>query len=306
MAEEDGAAGSAWQRLGLSLAGGDRVLGEILTGGQTFQWREQTPAGGTRSWRGVCGRWLLDLRVRSGELEYRVIAGPDDERAAAGVALGQLFAVGTDFAGRIDRLPWRSDRVLAAGVEAFPGLRILRQPWEVALLSFLLSPLKAIPQIREGLEAIASRWGEPLANGWHALPSWETLAGSGEEALRGCGIGYRARSVAACARLLAEQPAYGEELASLPTGEARERLRELPGVGPKVADCVLLFGLGRLESFPIDTWIGRELREAYGLGGWKEAALQQFARAHFGPEAGLAQQFLFAAARQRGTGRAPA
>ena len=301
MAEPGGVVRARWQPLGLVLPGGEPVLAEILTGGQTFQWREREGAGQRRSWRGVCGRWLLDLRLAGEQLEYRVIVGPDTESRAA-EALRGLFAVETDFAGRVDRLPWRSDPVLARGVLAFPGLRILRQPWEVALLSFLLSPLKAIPQIRAGLEAIAARWGEPLAGGWYALPSWALLAGADEESLRACGIGYRARSVAACARLLADRPGYGEELAALPTAQARERLRELPGVGPKVADCVLLFGLGRLESFPIDTWIGRELREAYGLGDWKDPALQQFARAHFGPDAGLAQQFLFAAARRR-TGR---
>lgn len=305
MAEGIGAALSRWQQLGLDLPGGDRVLGEILTGGQTFQWRERSAADENRSWRGVCDRWLLDLRTSGGELEYRVVAGPAGEKAAA-EALGRLFAVGTDFAARVDRLPWRSDRVLAAGVVAFPGLRILRQSWEVALLSFLLSPLKTIPQIRAGLEAIASRWGKPLADGWCALPSWKVLAGVSEEALRGCGIGYRARSVAACARFLGERPEWGGELAALPTEAARERLEDLPGVGPKVADCVLLFGLGRLEAFPIDTWIGRELREAYGLTGWKDAALQQFARAHYGPDAGLAQQFLFAAARQRAGRGTPA
>ncbi|MAS97744.1 MAG: DNA-binding protein, partial [Kiritimatiellaceae bacterium] len=74
-------------------------------------------------------------------------------------------------------------------------------------------------------------------------------------------------------------------------------LMQLPGVGEKIADCVLLFGLGRMESFPIDTWIEKILIRFYQLEGYSKNQLQQFARAHFGANAGYAQQFLFSAAR---------
>jgi N-glycosylase/DNA lyase len=76
-----------------------------------------------------------------------------------------------------------------------------------------------------------------------------------------------------------------------------DELQTLPGVGPKVAACVALFGFGRLESFPVDTWVVQALAEAYGLRGWKPAQLEQFGKAHFGSAAGLAQQYLFSAAR---------
>jgi N-glycosylase/DNA lyase len=136
------------------------------------------------------------------------------------------------------------------------------------------------------------------------LPSWEELATIPEAALRACRLGYRAAFVAETARKLAAHPGGANtwltELSVLPTPQARERLLTLPGVGPKVADCVLLFGFHRLEAFPIDTWIARALTELYGLGGWKTRQLQQFAEAHFGDLAGLAQQFLFAYVRQPG------
>ncbi len=82
---------------------------------------------------------------------------------------------------------------------------------------------------------------------------------------------------------------------------AKARLLELPGVGEKVADCVLLFGAGRLEAFPVDTWILKALERRYGLTGWKPAQIAHFGRTHFGPLAGLAQQYLFSWERKFGS-----
>jgi len=85
-----------------------------------------------------------------------------------------------------------------------------------------------------------------------------------------------------------------EETETLPYTEAKARLMSLPGVGEKVADCVLLFGAGKLEAFPVNVWILKTMERRYGLVGWKPAQVAQFGRAHFGPLAGLAQQYLFA------------
>ncbi|MGE9291126.1 MAG: DNA-3-methyladenine glycosylase family protein, partial [Puniceicoccales bacterium] len=124
-----------------------------------------------------------------------------------------------------------------------------------------------------------------------------TLAEVTESDLRACGIGYRARSIHKTAQVLREDPRFLSELARLPTESARKQLVSLPGVGRKIADCVLLFGYGRLESFPIDTWISRHMRTSYQLESLSDDQIQLFARAHFGSHAGLAQQFLFAQAR---------
>ena len=91
-----------------------------------------------------------------------------------------------------------------------------------------------------------------------------------------------------------------EETEHLPYAEAKARLLELPGVGEKVADCVLLFGAGKLEAFPVDTWVLKSLARRYGLTGWKPAPVAHFGRTHFGPLAGLAQQYLFAWERRHG------
>jgi N-glycosylase/DNA lyase len=110
-------------------------------------------------------------------------------------------------------------------------------------------------------------------------------------------LGYRAAYLRGTAKRLLARPRWAEEFAAMPTPALLEELQSLPGVGPKVAACVALFGFGRLESFPVDTWVVQALADAYGLHGWKPAQLEQFGKAHFGEGAGLAQQYLFSAAR---------
>ena len=119
-----------------------------------------------------------------------------------------------------------------------------------------------------------------------------------ESALRACALGFRAGYVHRTARFLAARPGWLEATEAAPYPEAKARLLELPGVGEKVADCVLLFGAGRLEAFPVDVWIIKAMTRHYGLTGWKPAQVAHFGRTHFGPLAGLAQQYLFAWERE--------
>jgi N-glycosylase/DNA lyase len=123
------------------------------------------------------------------------------------------------------------------------------------------------------------------------------LAAADDAVLKSCALGYRAAFLRGTAQRLLARPRWAEEFAALDTPALLAELQSLPGVGPKVAACVALFGFGRLESFPVDTWVVQALGDAYGLRGWKPAPLEQFGRAHFGLAAGLAQQYLFSAAR---------
>jgi N-glycosylase/DNA lyase len=183
-------------------------------------------------------------------------------------------------------------------------LRILRQPFGETLLGFLCSATKQIVQIKQMLALLAERHGasggSQAAPKLHRLPTWTELAVVPETELRACLLGFRARYIAETARFLAANPGWLEATEQAPYPLAKERLCSLPGVGEKVADCVLLFGAGRLEAFPVDVWILKTLARRYGLDGWKPAQLAQFGRAHFGPLAGLAQQYLFAWERKHG------
>jgi len=270
------------------------VLAETLDGGQAFRWQ---PVDDT-AWQGQWADHVVQVRRPAGDapaLEWRA---PVALAAATPAALARYFATDLDFAALADRLPWRTDAHLAHCLAEFPGLRLLRQPFGETLLGFLCSATKQIVQIKQMVALLAARHGAVIAPGFHRLPTWPELARVPEPELRACLLGFRARYIAETARWLADRPGWLEETETLPYAEAKARLCGLPGVGEKVADCVLLFGAGRLEAFPVDVWILKTLERRYGLAGWKPAPLAQFGRAHFGPLAGFAQQFLFAGERR--------
>jgi N-glycosylase/DNA lyase len=282
------------------------VLAETLDGGQSFGWH-----GANGIWTGRWSAHVAQLRLAAGVLQWR---GTPDTTAAQ---LQHYLGGETDWPVLTDTLPWRSDAHLAQCMAAFPGLRILRQPFGETLLGFLCSATKQIVQIKQMLALLAERHGTPLAraaspfatgsagNGVPALPfkrlpTWDELAKIPEAELRACLLGFRARYISETAKFLARHPGWLEETEHAPYATAKARLIELPGVGEKVADCVLLFGAGRLEAFPVDTWVLKSLARRYGLTGWKPAPVAHFGRTHFGPLAGLAQQYLFAWERKHG------
>ncbi|NBV47777.1 MAG: DNA-binding protein [Verrucomicrobia bacterium] len=278
-----------WRPLRLAEDVPAATLAEQLDGGQSFRWRPTADG----AWVGVFGRTVAMLRSGAEGLEWR---GLKDAPGTAAALHAYLDAEGSQARLSAD-LPWRSDPVLRAAREAFPGLRILRQDPHEALIGFLCSSNKRILQIRVMVAGLAEQLGDRLGAGFHALPTWSALAAADEAVLRSCALGYRAAYLRGTAQRLLARPRWAAEFAALDTAALLAELQTLPGVGPKVAACVALFGFGRLESFPVDTWVVQALADAYGLRGWKPAPLEQFGRAHFGPAAGLAQQYLFSAAR---------
>lgn len=277
-----------WQPLGTHLSA--PVLAEILDGGQSFRWH----AIGDQRWRGQWLHHAVELRVTEPDHpEWRPLTEQTTQSE-----LRRYLALDEDFAALTDALPWRSDPILAAAISTFPGLRILRQDLREALIGFICSSSKRIAQIKQAVGLIAAQFGPEIAPGLHALPSWSELAAVSEDDLRACKLGYRARYLAQTAQILAADPEWADRLATLPYPAAHAALMRLPGVGAKVADCVLLFGTHRLEAFPVDTWIVQAMSRWYGLADWRPQQVAHFGRIHFGPAAGLAQQFLFAAARR--------
>lgn len=285
---------SKWQSLPLALR--PDVLSELLDGGQSFRWNRQADG----NWIGI---WADNVvRLQAGDGETLRWCAPAGREAGTGPALVRYLGLEADFASRIDSLPWRSDAHLATCLQTFPGLRILRQPFGETLLCFLCSATKQIVQIKEMTALLAVRHGAEVAPGLYRLPTWQELAGVSESALRACKLGFRARFIHDTARFLAENPGWLADTETAPYPAAKDRLCTLAGVGEKVADCVLLFGAGRHEAFPVDTWIIKTMSLRYGLAGWKPAQVAHFGRIHFGPLAGLAQQYLFA--YERGAARA--
>jgi N-glycosylase/DNA lyase len=181
-------------------------------------------------------------------------------------------------------------------VGLFPGLRVLNQPpWE-ALIAFILSANNNVARIRTLVQAICAHLGQRLDGGLCAFPTPERLADCGEAELRTLKVGYRAPFLIETARRVRDGFQL-DALQAMPYDEAHRLLTTLPGVGDKVADCVLLFGCGHAEAFPVDVWVARLLRDWFGLTCNSRPALAREARARLGDHAGLMQQFLFHAAR---------
>jgi N-glycosylase/DNA lyase len=185
------------------------------------------------------------------------------------------------------------------------GLRIIRQPeWE-CLATFICSSMKQVAHIRQISLALRQRFGARKEIGGthlYAFPEADRLAASSDEELRKCALGYRAKNLLATARRVASGDAELQAWRQLPDDELRARLCELPGVGAKVANCVMLFAYERLSAFPIDVWIERILRQQYFPRRKKITArqLREFCDDYFGAHGGYAQQYLFHHARKGG------
>jgi len=196
------------------------------------------------------------------------------------------------------------DRVLRRSIAQSSGIALMRQdPWE-CLISFIVAAFNNIPKIDRSLARLAALFGEPVGASSWSFPSPQSLATASLPVMRRCLLGYRAPFVRAVARRVA----YGEvnlaDMGRLPHEEARRALLALPGVGDKVADCVLLFAYGQGHAFPVDVWIKRVVEQRYFRGRPQTyKSLRAFAEARFGPLAGYAQQHLYFAGRVLGKRR---
>jgi N-glycosylase/DNA lyase len=268
-------------------------LESSLESGQAFRWRRR---GGW--WEGVLGWELVWLRQGPGRLEYRTDWEPPE---AIAPALLRYFRLDDDLPAIQRSLSW--DPRVAEAVRRHPGLRLLRQePWE-CLVSFICSSNSNIPRITGTIEGLCQAFGRPVELGRRrrfTFPTPEALAGAGQKALERLGLGYRAGYVARTAQIIAGGSLTLEALREAPYEEAKRALLALPGVGEKVADCVLLFSLEKLEAFPVDVWVRKALREYPEARKVKDAKLAAWARERFGPRAGYAQQYLFHRRRREG------
>jgi N-glycosylase/DNA lyase len=187
-------------------------------------------------------------------------------------------------------------------------LRLLRQdPWE-CLASFILSSTKRIVQIRQIVAALCAQFGTPVTAPSksatnHSFPTAMQVALAEEAELRACKMGFRAPNLLATARLVASGECDLGRLRCQSLTGAKERLLSLPGVGEKIADCVLLFAYGFPTAFPVDVWVAKALSRFYFRGRrMKQDYLRGFVSSYFGPNAGYAQQYLFHYVRTKNPG----
>ena len=277
----------------------DFDLEKTLNSGQVFHWEK---SGG--GFVGAIGDLAIYVEQDNEMLKIRCGGTParSPRRPLPGI-IGRYFALDHPLAEICDSFP--KDPVMNAARDFCHGLRIIRQPrWE-CLATFICSSMKQVAHIRQISLALRKRFGEQRRIGDHdvyTFPSAHRLAQVSEKELLECKLGYRAKNLRATARLVSSVKADLEAWSALSDSELRKQLCALPGVGPKIANCVMLFAYERLRAFPIDVWIERVLRQHYFSRRRKMTAqrLREFSETYFGEHGGYAQQYLFHHAR---TGR---
>ncbi|QIB70398.1 8-oxoguanine DNA glycosylase [Aminipila butyrica] len=213
--------------------------------------------------------------------------------------------------GRIKEALADQDEIMGRAIQSGPGIRILRQePWET-VVSFIISQNNNIPRIKKCIQGLCSQFGQPAGSfrgkDYFSFPTAQTLARLTETDLASIKLGYRAKYIIETARQVAADRAIAvgkteiltlDRLAEAELEQAYQYLTNLCGVGPKVANCILLFGLGKHESFPIDVWVRRVMSRLYGMEEKDLKAMNAYAASHFGSHGGVAQQYLFYHIRQ--------
>jgi N-glycosylase/DNA lyase len=291
-------------------------LDYTLESGQVFRWEKKG-----EWWCGVVAGGALRLRSESGSV--RCVSSNDVLGSAFIRRYFRLDEPFEDVLGSIAK-----DDVMRGAVQRFYGLRLIQQErWE-CLASFLLATNANIPRIRKMVAAVCAAYGNPFefeGSQLMSFPGPEVLARADLADLVRCGLGYRAPFLKRVAGAVAAGRIDFTELAEMDYEEARaELMRELLGekvllgVGPKVADCVLLYSFGKDEAFPIDVWISRELLKSYPKliprrvrGKLRESKaklsatdyneISRAVRKHFGSYSGYAQLYLYSVARSRPT-----
>jgi N-glycosylase/DNA lyase len=288
-------------------------LEHTLESGQVFRWRKRG-----EWWYGVVSGSVLKIR-QDGDV-LRCFSGSDKLDS---IFVKSYFRLDDDLEHIL--ATFTKDNFITRAIERFYGLRLIRQDiWE-CLASFVLATNANIPRIQKMVLAVCEKYGSTFefgGEGFSGFPSPEVLAAARVSVLEACGLGYRAPFLKKVSLSVAEGKVdFG--LASLPYEEARGALLKelfgeklLLGVGPKVADCVLLYSCGKDEAFPIDVWIARVLSSSYPrlletsirsrlaregkvkLSSQDYARLSKSVRAYFGEFAGYAQQYLYMAARE--------
>lgn len=278
-------------------------LPRSLSCGQAFRWR----AVGNGTWEGIAGQHAWQVRVDEGVLTARAAPAMPDSVARA--FLFDYFALGLPAREIQDRIA-RSHPLAARAVSDFEGLRILRQDPLETIMTFTIATATNVPRVSRSIAALSQRFGDRIAvvdgMAYHACPTLDAILAAPLGDLFGaCNLAYRARSIKAVAGSIQERPeGWVGDLTELPYADAHRALDALPFLGPKVSDCICLFGLGHGDAVPVDVHVWAIAHELFGediptrtLTRKTYQRIGERFRALFSPWAGWAQQYLFCARR---------
>ncbi len=283
----------------MEISAPDFDLEKTIDSGQVFHWEKVG-----KGFVGTIGDLPVCIEQRGEVLCAKVASGSSRSLGRhaqdAHATISSYFALDHPLAEICASFP--NDPVMNAARQFCRGLRIIRQPkWE-CLAMFICSSMKQVAHIRQISLALRRRLGERRKVSDHVVytfPPAQRIARATENDLRECALGYRAKNLLATARLVSSGKCDLESWSPLSDPVLREKLCSLPGVGAKIANCVMLFAYERLRAFPIDVWIERVLKQQYFPRKKKvtEPRLREFSETYFGEHGGYAQQYLFHHAR---------
>ena len=275
-------------------------LKDIFDCGQCFRWNIQVDG----SYTGVVGKNVINVMKQDGQIIFKGIFKENIEKVCI-----DYFDLNRDYEQIKQRLS-KIDNNMKTSVEYGKGIRILNQDLWETIISFIISANNNIPRIKGIIERISAKYGEEIqynGNKYYTFPTPEQLSKAEVQDLRNLGLGFRDVRVYETTKMILNKQVDLQQLHKEKNFTVvREKLLTLPGVGPKVADCILLFStLKRFEAFPIDVWVRRVMNELYIKNEDETKVnkkhIENLAYEKFGDIAGLAQQYLFYWKRETGT-----
>ena len=262
----------------------------IFECGQCFRWDLQ-PDG---SYTGIFGKNVLNVKKENEKIVFKGICETNIIKTCM-----DYFDLNRDYNKIKEKLALVDDN-LSQSIEYGYGIRILKQDLWETIISFIISANNNIPRIKGIIDRISKEYGQPIeydGNIHYTFPTPQELSKATIEDLRRLGLGFRDKYVYNTTQMI-----INSELISVLEKEKdiniiKENLMQLPGIGEKVADCIILFGLNRFESFPVDVWVRRVMNELYiknkDEAKVKNQEIRKLAYAKYDDLAGIAQQYLF-------------
>lgn len=256
-------------------------LDQTFLCGQCFRW-EKAEDG---TFYGVVGNAAAKMYWHDEKTVYVESTNPDL------VYWSRYLNFSNDY-NKIEEQLSRDEKLLPC-IEKGRGIRILRQELWETVVSFIISANNNIPRIKKIIAGLCEMYGDRIefdGRVFYGFPTAETLAALDVEDLQPCRAGFRDKYILDAARRVASGETDLSAIEKMNDADAKTELMKICGIGSKVADCVLLFSLGRYRTFPKDVWIKRILSEVYGVG---EKGIDGFVAEKFGNFAGIAQQYLY-------------
>lgn len=271
-------------------------LEHIFECGQCFRWNKQED----NTYLGVAEKYVIRLEKKDKDIIFKGNKNKNSKFKNLGEFVEYYFDLNTDYSKYKEKLS-KVDSYLKESIKFGEGIRILKQdPWE-CIISFIISANNNIPRIKKIIERLALNYGEKIefeGNTYYTFPTPEELSKASVEDLRNLGTGFRDKRIYNTTKIILSNEKYIEDLMQMKTTEQmKEELLKLDGVGPKVADCILLFSLQRFDAFPIDVWVRRVMNDLYihneDENKVNKKMIQKLAEEKFLGIPGIAQQYLF-------------